>query len=378
MTTKDAVADANTARTERFVLLAGLVVILAVAGGYLFFTLSNASYTLGCDYLTYDAAARRWVAGEAMYDLSITTTGECGIYQYPPSFLALVLPFTILPPEAATWAWIAGCVACVLAAVALMPVSTPVRLVTLALAGTSWPVLFAVKVGAAGPLLLLLFAAAWRWLDRPVPLGSTVAVGALAKLQPGLLLAWMALTGRWRAFIVSASIGFAVVALGFVADRQSWTDFFTVVRTLSGTALEAPANFAPGSLAMRWFGMSPDAARVAGTVHTLLVLALVVVSARRSTADASLLVAVVASQIVAPVMWDHYAMVLFLPMAWLLERRHAWALAIGIAFNAMFVLWVPPLAYVALMDGTMLAVAFLGRRRTGPAPAAAPRAPATA
>ena len=119
---------------------------------------------------------------------------------------------------------------------------------------------------------------------------------------------------------------------------------------------------APASMAAR-FGLTPDAARAVGAVHTLLVLGLVVVSARRSTASASLLVAAVASQIVAPVMWDHYAMVLFLPMAWLLERRQFWALAIGVALNAMFILWVPAIAYVVFMDGMMIAVAYVGRRR---------------
>ena len=73
-----------------------------------------------------------------------------------------------------------------------------------------------------------------------------------------------------------------------------------------------------------------------------------------------MLVAAVASQIVAPVMWDHYAMVLFLPMAWLLERRQFWALVVGVAFNATFILWVPPIAYVVFMDVMMVAVAYVG------------------
>jgi hypothetical protein len=62
-------------------------------------------------------------------------------------------------------------------------------------------------------------------------------------------------------------------------------------------------------------------------------------------------------------MWDHYAMVLFLPMAWLLERRQVWALVVGVAFNATFILWVPPIAYVVFMDVMMVAVAYVGRHR---------------
>ncbi|MEO5966073.1 MAG: glycosyltransferase family 87 protein [Candidatus Limnocylindrales bacterium] len=354
---------APTERDERLVTLFALATVLVVVGAYLVFTLSNASYTLGCDYLTYDAAARRWLAGQPTYDLAVTATGTCGIYQYPPSFLVLVLPFTLLTPAAATWAWIAVSLACVGAAVALMPVPTPVKLLTLALAGTSWPLLFAVKVGAAGPLLLLVFAASWRWLDRPARLAGAVAVGALAKLQPGLLVPWMALTGRWRAAILAGSIGLGALAIGFALDARSWLDFFTTVRTLSTSALEVRANFAPASVAWHLFELPETAARSIGIGHTVLVLALVVVSARRSTADASILVAAVASQVLAPVMWDHYALVLFLPMAWLAARGHAWAFGIGLVLNAMFVLWVPPIAYIALLDGTMIAVATVGWRR---------------
>ena len=106
-------------------------------------------------------------------------------------FLLVIVPFTVLSPESATWAWIAVSVLCLVVAVAVMPVPFDARLITLALAGTSWPMLFAIKVGAVGPLLLLVFAAAWRWMDRPVRLALAVAVGALVKLQPALLVLWM-------------------------------------------------------------------------------------------------------------------------------------------------------------------------------------------
>jgi hypothetical protein len=275
----------------------------------------------------------------------------------------LVLPFVGFAPEVATWAWIGASVCMVGVAVALMPVPGVIRLVTLAIAGTSWPLLFAIKVGAAGPLLMLVFAAAWRWVDRPAASGPVVAVGALAKLQPALLLPWMVLSGRWRAYIVSAAIGGAVVLLGFLLDARSWLDFFTTVRTLSGTALEVPANVAPASLALRLLDLPPATAQLVGVIHTVAVLGLVAISARRSAGDASLLVAAVASQLVAPVVWDHYALIVFLPMAWLLHRQHYWAALLGIALNAMLILWIPSIAFVAVMDVLMVAVAVVGLRR---------------
>lgn len=347
---------------ERAVFLSmATVLVLGVVGAYLFYTLSNASYTLGCDYLTYDDAVRAWLAGTSPYDLSITTTGECGTFQYPPAFMLLVAPFALLPPDGALWAWIALSVACLVGAMALMPVSPEVRLVTLVLAGTSWPVLFAIKVGAMAPFLLLVFAAAWRWRDRPGPLGVIAAAGTLAKLQPALLFVWMLLTGRRRALVAGLAVLGLVVGGMVLLDAQAWIDFATVVRMLSGSAIEVPANMAPASVAFH-LGVPEGSARVLGAVHTVLVLGLVVLAAWRIPSDGSLLVAAVASQVVAPVLWDHYAAVVFLPVAWLLVQRQWWALVVAVAFNAMFVLVVPPELTVVLLDATMVGVVLVGWR----------------
>ena len=70
--------------------------------------------------------------------------------------------------------------------VALLPVSRTVRWWIVLLAGLSWPFLYAVKLGQVGPLLFLLFAVGWRWLDDPVRLGAEHgALGAAIKIQPG-------------------------------------------------------------------------------------------------------------------------------------------------------------------------------------------------
>ena len=86
----------NRAALLLMVGVAGLIV-----GAYLFYSISNSSYTFGCDYLTYDAAARRWLAGSSPYDLTGVVTGDCGTYQYPPTVLLLAAPVTLLATGAA-------------------------------------------------------------------------------------------------------------------------------------------------------------------------------------------------------------------------------------------------------------------------------------
>ncbi len=337
-----------------------VALVLTVVAGYLYFTLSNASYTLGCDYLAYDGALRRLLSGETVYDLSITATGSCGIYQYPPAFLAMISPLALVPAQAATWLFIGACIAALVAGVALMPVPFEVRLITLALAGTAWPMLFAIKVGAVGPLLFLLFALSWRWRDQPAPLAASVAIGTLIKLQPGLLLVWMLVSRRWRGLVIAVAALAGVGVVGLVLDGQLWLDFATMVRQLSSTALDAGANVAPASDAYQ-LGLPAPAAQAVGVIHTVVLLAVVVAAARWLPGDAAILVAAVASQMVSPVMWDHYALVVFLPIAWLLARRQWWALIVGVALNATFILLVSPMLYVVAMDVVIAGVCLVAR-----------------
>ena len=53
----------------------------------------------------------------------------------------------------------------------------PVRWWIVLLAGLSWPFVYAIKLGQVGPILFLLFAIGWRWLDDPIRLGASVALG---------------------------------------------------------------------------------------------------------------------------------------------------------------------------------------------------------
>ena len=64
--------------------------------------------------------------------------------------------------------------------------------------------------GQVGPLLFLAFAIGWRWIDDPVRLGLSTAVGTAIKLQPGIVFVWALLTSRYRAVVVGAV---ALVAL---------------------------------------------------------------------------------------------------------------------------------------------------------------------
>ena len=345
----------------RFVLLGFALVIV---GAYVVFAISNASYTFGCDYLTYDSAARRLLGGQPVYDLTVPSTGSCGLYQYPPSSLAIVLPFTAVPPDVALSAWIAASIVSLLVGCLAMPIRFELRIITLIMAGTSWPFLFGLRIGQVEALLFLLFALGWRWLDRPVGLASTIAIGALTKLQPALLVVWALLTGRWRAGVMAIAIVAIVVGVGVLLNPQLWIDSVTVLRTISDSAADVGANVAPAAIA-RQLGMAEPLASAFGVLHMAAVLIVVLVASRWATSDASFLATVLASQLVSPIQWTHYAVMLFLVIAWLLDNRQVWALLAGLALNMMFVAFTPPTLYLVLPDALLVATVWVGIMRRG-------------
>jgi hypothetical protein len=77
---------------------------------------------------------------------------------------------------------------------------------------------------------------------------------------------------------------------------------------------------------------------------------------------ASYLAIVIASQFISPVLWDHYALLLLLPTAWLLERGRWWAAVIPLATATLLVGVSPPEIYPIVFWAALLAVTWLGTR----------------
>lgn len=356
----------------RRLAVAGLPVVAitafaVVVGGVL--AAGAAAGTLGYDFLAYHIAARRLLEGGPLYDLTYTAAGGFGLFYYPPTFVLLALPFAGLDPTIASWLWSGGLVVAILAGIALLPVSATVRWGVLLLAALDWPVSYAIRLGQVGPLLFLAFAAGWRWLDRPAVLGATGAIGAAIKIQPGLVLAWAVATGRWRAVAVGAALLVALAAAAtVVVGPGAWFDYRTLLARVSD-AITTPQNLAPAAVAFR-SGLSAGSAAILQWITWAVVLVAVGVGIARTSSVASYLSVVVASQLLSPVLWDHYAMLLLLPVAWLLSRGRTWAAAIPLATSIPLVLFEPAAIYPIAFGVTLAAVIWVGRRLDG-APAVA-------
>jgi hypothetical protein len=334
------------------VFAAGLGLTIAVAGD-----------TLGYDFHAYHAAVLRLLAGQPPYDLNYDIAGPYGLFLYPPTFIPLVLPWGLLPADVATWTWTAGLIATFATGVAVLPVRRSVQWWTVLLAGLSWPFVYAVKLGQVGPLLFLLFAVGWRWMGRGPVLGATGALGAAIKIQPGLILAWALLTRRWTAVLWGALVLVALAVLAtLVAGIGAWGDFLVLIGRVSDP-ITTPHNFTPGAVAYQ-MGVPRDTAALIQWTSMAAAATVVVVTALRMGAVPSYLVAVIASQLLSPILWDHYALLLLLPVAWMLDRGHWWAAVFVLVTPVLAVGQLPPWVYPVAFWACLVAVVVTGLPRS--------------
>jgi alpha-1,2-mannosyltransferase len=350
------VPSAGTNATPPLLVAAAIVVpclttatILLVAGD-----------TLGYDFRAYLDAARRLLDGAPLYDTTIDVAGAFSIYLYPPPFAVALAPLALLPGTTApTLAWLAASIAALVGAIAALPVRPWVRWTVLLVAGVTWPVLYTLKLGQVGPVLLLCFALAWRWIDRPVGLGLSIAAGTLVKLQPALLIPWALVTRRWRAATVaSVTVLVACAASVPFVGLDAWADYARLIRGV-GAAVDTPHAVSPGAILLG-LGVDPAVASVLQWVTVLAVAALTVHAWLRLDAEASLVVTAVASQCLSPLVWDHYAIVLLLPVALVLGRlgRRAWPIALLPIAG-----WLPAPVYPLLFAIGLVSAWAVGRRR---------------
>jgi alpha-1,2-mannosyltransferase len=353
----------------------GVGLALAVLWAAAVIVASSANGTLGYDYRAYHLAAQRFLAGEPMYDPNAVATGTFGLFFYPPPFAMLLVPLTLLPESLAVWAWTIAMAVVAAVAVWLMPVSARVRWIVLLLAALSWPLVYAIKLGQVGPLVLLLFAIGWRWLDRPGPLGLSAGLGTIIKIQPALIVGWAVLTGRRRAAAIALITILLLSAVAtLVTGPGVWLDEASLLSRVSRPVL-TPLALGPGRLAYE-AGASEAVATAIHYANLGLVALVALIATLRATPVASYLAIVVASHFASPVLWDHYALVLLLPTAFLLARGLWWAAAIPLATSTIGSAlgvgsgWAYPAAFwVALLAVTVVGLrdARAGTATTPPA-----------
>jgi hypothetical protein len=280
------------------------------------------------DFATFYVSGERVLHGLSPYPLlsSLPDSADPKTFApfvYPPPIAFVFVPFALLPFGLANALFfVLGATAIVLA-LRLLGVRD---WACFAAAFASPPVLAAPANGTVSAFLLLGVAAAWRYRDEAGKVAAAVAAVVVAKLFLWPLWLWLVCTRRYRAAALSAIAGLvatlgAWATIGFAGLRDyphllSRLTELTGVNSYSLYALE------------RAFGLQSSAAQLA----LLAVAAAAGFFVTRRPSDERIFLAAIGIALLAtPIMWQHYLVLLFVPIALVRPR--------------MSVFWIVPLLF---------------------------------
>jgi len=269
------------------------------------------------DFWTFWSAGRDVLHGHSPYPALQSLPHEASRtfapFVYPPVTAFTMVPLALLPYAAAKVIYLLLSVAAIALTLRLLGVRDW-RCFGLVFACA--PVYAAVGLGAVGPFLALGVALAWRYRDRALAVGLAVAYVISAKLFLWPLWFWLVRTRRYRAAGVAAGAGGGAVlaswaAIGFAGLRE--------YPQLLGRLTELVG---PHSYSLYAFGRSLGIGSVDAErslyVLAFVALALVALFVRD---DRRVFGAVIAIALFAtPILWPHYLVLLFVPIA-LATRR---------------------------------------------------------
>jgi alpha-1,2-mannosyltransferase len=262
------------------------------------------------DFGIFRTAASAVVHGRSPYVANPTAAafGHFDKFVYPPVGALLFAPFAAVPAgPARVLMFIAG-LAALLGALRLLGVAD---WRCYGMAVISAPAINTLALGAITSFLLLGAALAWRYRDNPAVAGVATAFTAVLKLFLWPIGVWLLATRRWRAAAICAGTGLILLFGGWaVISFAGLRSYPALVHLLE--RVEAPVSYSLAAL----LGLGGGAATGLTVVLSLLAIVAIWFAARGSGGDRrSFAVAVVASLLASPLVWMHYLLLLYVPIA---------------------------------------------------------------
>ena len=277
-----------------------------------------------------------WGHGVMLYDLNTMWTAGGLVahghpvypyYLYPAPAAVLMAPIGALPWMAAVAAWWAISIAALFLGLHVLGVEDW-RCYGAVFASSL--AMWALEIGTITPLLTLAVALAWRYRTSPWRVGFAIAFVVGTKLFLWPLAVWLIATRRYRAALASLVATIALtIACWAVIGFQGFLDYPHVIGHIA--SLVQYTSFSVLALT-KAVGISGVAARLITLVVAAAALAFVFRAARRPNGDrAAFAWAIGAALLISPIVWAHYYLLLFVPIA--------------IASRRLSGLWLLPLAY---------------------------------
>jgi hypothetical protein len=227
-----------------------------------------------------------------LHAMGVTKGGPGIFYGYPPQFALLFSPLAYLPPLAAKLTWV-FCSAVLFAVGLAMLINLAyrgkdggVRLLLVAVALASCPLMIDISLGQSNELLFFLIVATFFFVDRGNRYLAGVFLGTaiVLKMAPIAVAGLLLLRREWRTAIAAAVTSLAITAftawkLGFHAI---WQFLVADMPRLSHFAIDLEFGGAPENNSLR--GAVQTLAEMAGrpvstpTLHTIWLVTAVVTS----------------------------------------------------------------------------------------------------
>ncbi len=229
---------------------------------------------------------------------------------YPAPALVAAAPLALLP------FWLASVV---FTGLALAAIVTALRLLGVrdwrctVLAIISWPSLFGLYLGTLGPFLLLGIALAWRLRNSASAAASAIAGTVASKLFPWPLLLWALIGRRWRMFALSAL--FTVLALVASWALIGFHGLAAYPRILSDLSLVERGRGVSMTTTLLSVGFSPGLAQLVALATATALVAGAWRATRGGRSESAFGLIVIAALVASPLVWEHYLLLLFAPIA---------------------------------------------------------------
>lgn len=191
-----------------------------------------------------------------------------------------------------------------------------------AVALVAWPTVFGLYLGNASPILFLGVAVLWRWRARTLIPAAAAAGVVLMKVFPWPLVVWLAITRRWRTFLLTLVIGGAAAVIGWAVI--GFAGMASYPKMLSDIASAIQGNGPSFYSFLLALGVGAAAAKAGAFAAGAGLLALAWRISRHPEGERHAFgLAVVAALFAAPNIWGHYLVLLFIPIALLSPQLSA-------------------------------------------------------
>jgi hypothetical protein len=311
------------------VTLSVTVVFVAITGGItLQLDFNGDLYLAGVRIMHgVDPYQPRTLAAQAAFVQAGGTLHTSVFPRHPAPILVAAIPLSLLPE---------GIADIVFMLISLVAVIVGLRLVgvrdwrCIAVALIAAPTAWGVLLGNLSPLLMFGGACAWRWRTRHWTAALSVAAMILSKLFVWPLAIWLLATRRLRTAallalltILGAMVGWAVISFDGMTDYPQMLLNVATIGQRRGCSLVA---------VLMSLGLPAQPARIGALFVVAALLILAVKVSRTPDGDRHAFgLAVIACLTASPIVWAHYLVLLYLPIALLSPGLSGWWFAPMIA-----------------------------------------------